>query len=162
MILTPEQGELAKIVYTNVLLLTEQMMEGMEALSKTTKYRQLIKKYCNLLYNEIKALSNDEITRLLDIDEKAAYHHMNRQSGIVRQIIYMKPSDVGMYHEMLKKLQESPEFVLDRLNIIKGDSSKIGEMTEKEDFINEIINLDIKTIRQVKRYSDGLKNILIN
>lgn len=159
MILTPEQGQLATTVYTNILLLTEQMMEGMEAISRTQKYRHKLKSTAKALFAEIEKLSNEEISKLLDIDTEATYHHMKRQSEIVRKLIYMKPSDVGIYHEMLKKLEENAAFVLDRLNIIKGDSSEIAEMQEREDFINDANKLDIKGIRQLKKYMDGLKSI---
>lgn len=146
-------------IFVNLLLATEVIMEGMEALSLTNKFRHSLKQAAQRYYNETEKYSNDEISCLWNTDKDAVYHLMGRMKSLIQKLILVKPEMWGILDEIIKKWEEQPEYIMDVLNIIHGNSDHIDEMKEREEFINRVGKMGIKGVRQVSKYADSLNNI---
>lgn len=155
--MTPEQKGLTderalRLVMTNALTGTEFMMECMEALSRTTKYSRELKMYGERFKKEVEKYSNAEIQVLLDYDELAAYEHMRKLSKTIRAAVYLEPSSLAALAELIKRLTDDPDIVCYQLGILKGNRAEMAELTEKQNLLNKIVEMDIEEVRAVENF----------
>src|SRR5690349_16960317 len=102
--MTNERQRAATLSYTHYLLSTEVTMTAHEGVIGTTKYKHDVKSALARAYKVLMKISNLEIQELLGIDEMAAYHHMRRYSDINKELLKLKPSQIGVVHEFFKML----------------------------------------------------------
>jgi hypothetical protein len=149
-----------KIAYIKVLLLKTILMVVMEDLRETNIYQKGIKKAGNEFYRELqKGIFEDRYFDMI-ISDPSAVEEMEK--SIEEMSDEISKSTLGCFAvitETIKKYNECPDFVLDRLNIIKGESEEIEQLNKREDLINRLIKLPFKAHSQIERVVSGLENI---
>lgn len=151
-----------KIAYIKVLLFKIMLLSVMENLRETNIYQKGVKKSGNEFMKELhKGLFDDRYFDLLQSDAPAIDEMEKGMEELANEISKSTLGCFAVMSETIKKYNECPDFVLDRLNIIKGESEQIAELTEREDLIKDILLLPIKWIRQLKPTINGLKNIYV-
>lgn len=141
-----------RLVMTNTLTGTEFLLECMEALSLTTKYKHQLKMAGERFRKEVEKYSNDEIQVLLDYDELAAYEHMKKLSNTIRSAVYLEPSSLAALAEVIKKLIADPDLTCRQLGILKGTRAEMPELAEKQNLINKVCDMTTEEVRATVKF----------
>lgn len=136
-----------RLVMTNTLTGTEFLLECMDALSLTTKYKHQLKMAGERFRKEVEKYSNEEIQVLLDYDELAAYEHMKKLSSTIRSAVYLEPSSLAALAEVIKKLIADPDLTCHQLGILKGTRAEMPELAEKQNLINKVCDMTTEEVR---------------
>lgn len=151
-----------KIGFIKVLLLKTIPMVVMYDMRDTNIYQKGVKKSGNEFIRELgKNLFEDEYTNLLQSDALAVEEMEKQIEEMANEIAHSTLGCFAVITETLKKYKECPDFVLDRLNIMKGESEDVPMLQRREDLINRIIKLPNNAIPLIETHISGLENIYI-
>lgn len=146
--------------HANFLLMSIQMIACIDSLARTNMYRQGLKKALNDAIKELERTDlNKRLSELWNCDEKAVYHITDRYMNICTRLSTATPEMWSTFDCVVEMILKDHEYILHRLNIVHGDSSEIEQLEEREDLITEIIKLPIASMKQLKPFVQGLKNI---
>lgn len=158
----PKTTDKEKILFIKIILFKTMLLSCMYEMRQTNQYQKGVKKSGNEYIRELnKNLFEYEYTNLLSTDAPAIEEMEKGMEEFAEEVCKATLGCFAVLSETIKKYNECPDFVLDRLNIIKGESEQIAELTEREDLIKDILLLPMKGIRQLKPTVHGLKNIHI-
>lgn len=146
----PNEDELYN-AYANFLLCWLPLFEANEALKGTNMYQQDIKKAGKDLERALdKKFLTDRYECLHNSDATAVIYMRDGLSQFYRLIATMQPEEWEIMNECIRQIKENKEWVLDRLNIVSGESTEMDEMRERDALIQSIKHSPIAAVRYAR------------
>lgn len=110
------------ITFLNIVMMSETLLEGLEAIKSTHMYRHELKKKVNLLMPELEKVIDKDLAKVWGVDDHAMYHLLIQQRLLIQRLATTRPETWNMINELLDMHAEDPEGFLKRNDI---------EVTEK-------------------------------
>jgi len=112
-------------IYLTTLLSAALCLECLDELKGTTVYRQELKQTGNRFCLELEKLTSKDLGAIWGIDDEAMYELIRYQRKVIEQLQTLRPEDIGVVMELIRKYKEEPETMLQINQIALVDSSII-------------------------------------
>jgi hypothetical protein len=104
-------------IYTNVVLLSDLMIDYMDQIKDTPKYRNRIKLNCTELSADLEKVLITDLPKLYEQDELITVNCMREMKDLIENISSCAPDDLLAIGQLIKSYKENKEVFLDKHQI---------------------------------------------
>lgn len=106
------------ITFLNIIMMSETLMEALEAIKETHLYRHELKSKVNLLMPELEKIIEKDLAKVWGVDDNAMYHLMCQQKELIHRISTVRPETWNMLNELLDMYEKGPDEFLKRNELV--------------------------------------------
>ena len=106
------------ITFLNIIMMSETLMEALEAVKGTHLYRHQLKSKVNLLIPELEKIIENDLAKVWGVDDNAMYHLMCQQKELIHRISTVRPETWNMLNEVLDMYEKTPDEFLARNELV--------------------------------------------
>ena len=104
-------------IYLTTLLTSYLLMQCLDNLKGTPYYKQQLKLKTNTLYRELEDVMKRDMPEIFGVQDENLYLLMDYVKEGIQDMAIVRPEEIGIRNEIMAMFRETPEKVLDALNI---------------------------------------------